>query len=378
MIHGLNLPFRPRKLITLACGLLFLILAPAPMMWAEDLGTRLTQALSTAITNAPLTVGVGNFLYQDTPQMSAFSAVLQAQVETALAQTPPFELVSRDQMVITQLFHGALPLDPGQPIGTGNSTSITALVRGRFFLQDTNISVTAELVRLADGKILARVTNTGAANIPATQDFVPANFALGQDNIRDVEKRLAALPHDFVVDLSIKQCKRNFARGERYELRIRAPQDCYVAVFDHEVDGSTVLLFPNSRHTNDWVPADVAVDIPSPDDHVLFLKVSPPLGADVIQVIACTSESTLHKNMVRAAASSANVVTMLAPVSREQLAGQISRINSAAEPKSDAKWAEAHLVLSSYAGPAQPTNKATGNLKDNFAPGLGIEPPVSK
>ena len=35
--------------------------------------------------------------------------------------------------------------------------------------------------------------------------------------------------------------------AKAYELRVRAPQACCVAVFDHQVDGSTVLFFPNNH-----------------------------------------------------------------------------------------------------------------------------------
>jgi hypothetical protein len=364
------------------------LFALVPALRAEDLGASLAKQLAASITNGPLSVGVGNFLYQDSRQMSAFSSVLNAQVETAVSNLPSFELVPHEQLVIIQLFHGPLPLDPGESIGSAHWTKPQAVVRGRFFLQDSNVLAVAELLRLEDGKVLAQASNSlpraevAAANPSGAEDFLPPNFAQGEENIKDVETRLAKVPHDFAVDLAIKQSRHNFAKGERYELRIRAPQDCYVAVFDHEVDGSTVLLFPNSRHTNDWntndwIPANIATDIPSPDNRVLFLRVSPPFGADVIQVIACTSESELHKAMVRAAAAPANSQRMLAPVSRQGVAVQMGRANAPATTN-DVKWAEAHLVLSSYPAPARSTNQAPSNLKINYGPGFGLDAPTSK
>src|SRR6202012_3551855 len=70
----------------------------ATKLSANNLATGLIDQLAAAITNTSLTVGTGNFLYQDTPQQSAFSVQLGMQVENAVAQTPKFSLVTRDHL----------------------------------------------------------------------------------------------------------------------------------------------------------------------------------------------------------------------------------------------------------------------------------------
>jgi len=379
-----------------------------PPAFGSDAGDRMAQQLFAAGTNPPMSVAAGNFLYQDTDQLSAFSSLLHDQTEKALARTAGVRLVSYNRLVELQFENmrsgsetrGAFPLDPGQTIKPMRIQGVQALVRGRYFVQPTNVVIHAELVMLETAGIIskAEVSMSGeevsalrrlaapeampinfaaggklplmtpgmmpdmapfnfaaGGKLPLLPlgmmpDMAPYNFWTGESNIFDVAYRLSSVPHDFGIEVVVEECKRRFAGGESINYRIRPQMACHVAVFDHEVDGSTVLLFPNSYQTNTLMPGGAYSEVPGYNRDYFCLRIGRPFGADVIQIIACTEKSALHMKMEQAAQTVPRSV-VLAGVPRRALAEELRGIRFDAGAK--VKWAETRLVLCTYPKAAQ-------------------------
>jgi len=138
---------------------------------------------------------------------------------------------------------------------------------------------------------------TGMSALPVSTIIQPHNLAQSQDNLADIERRVAAVPRQFPVQVWVREAKRDFVEGETISYRVWSERDCHVAVFCHQVDGSTVVLFPNRFNRDTALRAGQSVDIPGEAKSGFRIVVRAPFGADVAQVIACTQASALHRKL---------------------------------------------------------------------------------
>jgi hypothetical protein len=138
--------------------------------------------------------------------------------------------------------------------------------------------------------------------------------------------------------------RRDYAGGEQVAYRLRSLVGCHVAVFCHQVDGSTVVLFPNAWNQDTWVPADKTVEIPGTAKHGFEIVVGPPYGADVMQVVACTTRSALHRLVQEI---SARKGTLTRGMFVKGIADGLTD-TGAAPDAAPPRWSEAHLVVCTY------------------------------
>jgi hypothetical protein len=317
--------------------------------------TQLAEQLSAPLGTNTQRVGMGNFPYQDTEQLSKFSGVIRERLAAALAASDNVRLVLQSRIAILQkegVFQGPAPLDPDTVAQPVNSSQLNALVRGRYYLKEGNVIIKPELLLLESGKVLptAEVSLGSQRDVSpgwlGDAELVPFNFEAGQKNILDVTTRSQRLRHDFSIDLAVKEAKRDFFEGDSISYYIQPKIACHVAVFDHQVDGSTVLLFPNAHNTNTLVEPQPSTEIPGVNASGFYLRIAEPFGADVIQIIACSRNSLLHQKLARLAHETPKKVA-LAMVSRDVIAEAIGspRSQTIAGDQRQPQWTEARLVI---------------------------------
>jgi hypothetical protein len=79
--------------------------------------------------------------------------------------------------------------------------------------------------------------------------------------------------------------RNNFLVGEKVEFSFSAEQDCYVLMFNRDVEGNLTVLFPNAYHPNNFVRGGQTVKIP--DSKMKFdLQFFEPAGEEMVKVIA--------------------------------------------------------------------------------------------
>lgn len=325
----------------------------------------IASKLAESVKNGPVNVGIGSFYYGTNVQGSAYSALLRKELEIAVNKTDKFELVARSNLA--ELYEAGDfnrdICDPGSGVKDVKIKGIDAIIRGNFFYKFPAVTVYAELAWLADGKI-----DTAKVEIPVSQinaqiwpdqpvvankneaklsEYIkPQNLSESQANIADVESRIKKVPHDFNISLMILEGKREFSEGESISYRIKADKDCHIGVFCHQVDGSTALLFPNSINNDTRILKDTKTDIPGTRKSGFEIIISPPFGADVVQVIACTEYSHLHKVLQKHVKDGGD--TAYRGVSRGMIATALAGSLPAASIVGPALWAEAHIVVSTY------------------------------
>ena len=287
---------------------------------APDPYTKLASDLATDSPDGKVNIGVGNFAYENTDLLSPFSSLLRDELEIALGETGKFKVVTRDRLADLQLegkFQGKQILEPGTGVEKVTIEGVKGIVRGRFYNSGNDITVYAELAWLEGGEIRkARLTipldkvkakiwpdPAAAASKNMGNILKPQNVEQSLANVQEIANgRLAKIPKDFQVEVFTTDGKRAYAEGENVSFRVRSSEECHIAVICHQSDGTSVVLFPNRWCSNTLVAANKAIDIPGTHKSGFEIEIAPPFGSDVVEVIACSKPSELHKTLSQFAA----------------------------------------------------------------------------
>lgn len=329
----------------------------------QELAKSLTEGTSTEIVN----IGVGNFAYENTMLLSPFSSLLRDELELALNDTGKFKVVTRDRLAELQIegkFQGKSILEPGTGVEKVSIEGVKGIVRGRFYVAEDQITVFAELAWLEGGNIKkARIeipsSKVKAKVWPDIQEaaaknvgkyLTPENMEQSLANIQDLAgSRLAKIPKDFYIEIFTTDGRRAYPAGDNISFRVRSAKKCHIAVLCHQSDGTTVVLFPNRFSTNTLIPANKAIDVPGTHKHGFEIEIGPPFGSDVVEVIACTKATELHKTLSKHAAKAASY--------HVQTRGMIVKgiDNALASPQTGSGapllWAQDSVVVSTFPKP---------------------------
>lgn len=325
---------------------------------------KLADSLSEGITDKPVNISIGNFVFGDTNQMSAYSSLLRSELQVALSQTGKFKIIERKNLADLQKEKGFQSMDifdPGAEVKNVSIKSISGIIRGRFYYrpESSKVKVYAELVWMEGAEKKSAMVDIPAEKIVSkilpdrqagttVKSLLPENFEKSSENIANIKKKVKKIPHNFKISLVTGDFKRNFMQGENLDLKIKSAKACNIAVFCYQSDGSVILLFPNPWSRNTFIPADKIIHIPGTVKHGFEMVVSPPYGTDVIQVVACTKKSALHETiskMVKDAPEKAGYRSLERGFVSKRLDDSLTEFeNNNIKPE----WSEKHIILSTY------------------------------
>lgn len=299
---------------------LLVSLQSAAFATSEPAYGKLASDLATDSPDGKVNIGVGNFAYENTDLLSPFSSLLRDELEIALADTGKFKIVTRDRLADLQLegkFQGKQILEPGTGVEKVTIEGVKGIVRGRFYNSGSDITVYAELAWLEGGeirkarlsipldKVKAKIwpNPETASSKNLTNVLKPQNVEQSLANVQEIANgRLAKVPKDFQVEVFTTDGKRAYAEGDNISFRVRSSEECHIAVLCHQSDGTSVVLFPNRWCSNTLIPANKAMDVPGTHKSGFEIEIGPPFGSDVVEVIACSKPSELHKTLSQFAA----------------------------------------------------------------------------
>jgi hypothetical protein len=107
--------------------------------------------------------------------------------------------------------------------------------------------------------------------------------------------------------------------------------------------------FESLSHKNSLDKANTDIVIPKAKNKKFNIEVSPPFGSDVVQVIACTRKSILHRKVEQLVKGPAG--TRYRSLARGLFSKAITEsiddtsLNNASV---SAQWSEAHIIISTY------------------------------
>lgn len=340
---------------------------PAPK---PDPFAKLAKELAEEAPGEEVNIGVGNFAYENTDLLSPFSSMLRDELEIALGETGKFKVVTRDRLADLQMegkFQGKGVLEPGTGVEKVSIEGVKGIVRGRFYATGDEVTVFAELAWLEGGEIKkARLAIPSdevkakiwpdpeqAAGKQLSGAIKPQNVEQSLASIQDIAgSRLADVPKDFQVEVFTTDGKRAYAEGETVSFRVRAAEECHIAVLCHQSNGTTIVLFPNRFASNTLIPANKPIDVPGTHKSGFEIEIGSPFGSDVVEVIACSKPSELHKALAEHAASADEQQ----PVQVLTRGMAVKGIDSAlSTPKTGAgaplRWGQDSIVVSTFPKP---------------------------
>ena len=289
--------------------------AKAEPFFDADMILRMLADLDQRASGEKFDIAVGSFNYENTDLQSSFSALLSQEMEVGLAQTGKVNVISRKKLADMQ-GNGSLKshkiLEPDASIQNENLTGVKAILRGRFYPSADGVKLDAELAWLEGGKtqktrldipagkVMEKLGgDTSAAKPGVTSAIQPENIQQSLDNVKQiVTDRLEKIPKDFPVEIFTGDGKRAYVAGENIRFRVRSSEDCHITVLCHQSDGRSVVLFPNRWSRDTLIHANETIEIPGTANH-FKMRIGPPFGSDVVEVIACSQDSEIHKKFAQ-------------------------------------------------------------------------------
>jgi len=337
---------------------------PSASSGGGDPYVSLAQALAQATGgNGKINVGIGNFVYEDTDLLSPYSAMLKDELGIALPKAGKFEVITRERIADLQnegKFQAKDIVEPGTEVKKVQIEGVQGMIRGRFYYQPPNLTIYAEIAYLDGGevrkvKVVVPASEVAARIWPSDAQkqnqpevaIAPQAVKESTASVQDVESKVRKVQKDFPIEIHTVDGKRGYAEGETVSFRCRSGHDAYIAVIDHQIDGSEILLFPNAFCTENYIPAGKAIDVPGTVKHGFEIQISPPFGSDVVQVIACTRKEDLEKITSTFPSSTQSNPYAVRTRGMKVVAVDEAQKNTsmASQP---AQWSEDHIVVSTY------------------------------
>ena len=166
----------------------------------------------------------------------------------------------------------------------------------------------------------------------------------GSRNLIDIESLSSKFETCFKINVNTRAGRTDYREGEEIQFDILSERDCYIAVFDHRSDGSSILVYPNRWSLNMMIPANQMLTLPIQERDKFKFVVTPPFGDDVIQVIGCTQKSLLFERISKEVQTGSGNVTA---VERGMIVRGLSE-NTTRSMDQKTEWSEKHFVISTF------------------------------
>ncbi len=351
-------------LIAACVGLVFVFVTRPANISGEPVKSyqELAEILADGIPKEKVPVTLGAFTYWDSDCKSVYSAFLHRRMSEELVKTGKFKIVDTGKMTPGQLIKLAdaeNKLADTKNKKTSKITNVDAIVRGKFHLKYPNVTIVADMFwpETGDVKTASAVIPVEKLGIEMSESMkndpkqvasiiVPQNLKSGKRNYDQIKEESKIIPHDFEIAIFPANGRREFQEGETVSFNVVSNRNCHIAVFAHQPDGSTVLLFPNSESRDTFIPANKKVSVPGAAKSGFELEAQAPFGTDVIQVVACTKANNLYEE-IRKTSKEHGVGYEV--TTRGFIAKAVKKaINDDKSSGRTPEWSEANVAVSTY------------------------------
>ncbi len=319
-------------------------------------------------------IAVGEFPcgHPDNEGISTLSRIIQSNVEEAVLKTEFFKLITRDQistMMEEKKLQSLRILDDNGSSPEISIQSIDGIFKGQYFYEFPEVTVKGRLILFNGGQTypVSKTIPISAAGtnqiLPAsrikeivTSQILPQNTQKSKDNLTSVKSIIDKIPDQKIkIELWVKGGRSNFANGEKISFLVRSDADCHIAVLDHFIDGSTMMLFPNTFSRNTAISQDSNIEIPG-DRSGFEIEIAEPFGGDIVQVIACTNKSELE-NLLKSATRESGPFSSIKRNTLVTRGAKIMQVDTNSPGNNDksklvnsavVQWGETHIVVNTY------------------------------
>ncbi len=166
-------------------------------------------------------------------------------------------------------------------------------------------------------------------------------------NLKDIEKIASGIKASFKIILFTQDRRTEYYEGEKIKFSVISEKNCHIAMFIHQSDNTSILIYPNRWSQDTWIQADRTLTVPAPEKDRFEFAVSPPYGDDVVQIIACTNKNALiariDKELKKISGSQDFAV-----IERGVILKEINLSKMDDDSKGPLEWSEAHFMISTF------------------------------
>jgi hypothetical protein len=300
--------------VPILLSILLLILA-APAAMGESIDTILSRGVGElAATSSPRVVSLGNITYADRNMGSSFSRYFEEKLTAALERDPRFEVFAREdleeilaaiELSLSDLF------DPQTAVDTGRLKGIQGLLRGRYFDEGSMVRIYLTLMDVESGLVAAKTeVLIPKTELPDTISILPQNYNDALYVIDELSQIQSADPADFQVKLwTVRGEGATYRDGEELVIHLFSNRDCYVKIYQIDVDRQMQLIFPNRFFPDNFIRNGSVYKIPDTRYPFRFV-LSEPYGTEFVKLIASTVQfEDIEEDFQQLGTSSKELVT---------------------------------------------------------------------
>jgi hypothetical protein len=159
--------------------------------------------------------------------------------------------------------------------------------------------------------------------------------------VREIADELKTRP-GMTVQVRTQDRLAEYTEGQAVAFVVRADRDCHIAVFCHQSNDTTLLLFPNEHNVETFIRQGAETAVPGCDKAGFVIEAGEPFGRDHVQVVSCTSRPELERLLLERRPVAG---TPLAAVSRGVLVRGLKVKPAPESAAGEALWGEAHLSV---------------------------------
>jgi hypothetical protein len=277
------------KLIVLSVCLVVIAAAVS----ADSIDTILADAVDRlGGGGASQVVSLGNFTYADKNMGSSFSRYFEEKLGAALENHPGFELFAREQLeeILAAIELSLNDLfDPASAVKAGNLRSIQALLHGRYFDEEEVVRVYLTLTDVQSGLVAANTQVViPKVELPDSVSVLPENYNDALYVIEELSRIQESDPVDFQVKLwTVRGDGATYRDGEELVIHLFSNRDCYVKIYQIDVDKQMQLIFPNRFYPDNFVRKGRVYKIPDTRYPFRFV-LGEPFGTEFVKLVAST------------------------------------------------------------------------------------------
>lgn len=269
------------------------ILGSAAVLSANPIDTILADAVEgLSGVGASKVVSLGNFTYADKNMGSNFSRYFEEKLCAALGNHPSFELFAREdleeilaaiELSLNDLF------DPATVVEAGSLRGIQVLLGGRYFDEGAAVRVYLTLTDVQRGLVAANTQVViPKVELPESVSVLPENYNDALYVIDELSQIQASDPADFEIKLwTVRGDGATYRDGEELVIHLFSSRDCYVKIYQIDVEQQMQLIFPNRFFPDNFIRKDRVYKIPDTRYPFRFV-LGEPFGTEFVKLVAST------------------------------------------------------------------------------------------
>jgi len=232
-------------------------------------------------------LALGNITFTESGVSSEFISYLKNKISNELTFYPVIKLISPEKIGQSLLnakenYRGIKR--PDMPEILAELTDSDGILVGNYWDRFDALEFNLQIIQRSSATVLS------SAHLKLPKSFIPTGMAYVPSNLNTFSQvnqlgNLEDQESKYNVDVWVDRGDGAiYHAGEKLNVFVRSSQDCYLYLIYHDADGNDILIFPNSRQSNNRILGNIIYQIPDARDTFDFV-VQPPFGSELLKAV---------------------------------------------------------------------------------------------